>query len=744
MTKPQQKLLNILESIHGSGAFCVQGKGKFVPPGMSIDGFGPLPLPLTESVAESLLSHANKAKFGKGSQTIEDTSVRSTWEFDAEKVSFNNPEWDGFISETTSHVLEGLGMKDRQVRAEFYKMLIYQEGDFFLPHRDSEKEKGMFASMVLCLPCTYTGGALHVSFEGQVEVVDFSDLQYHYSIPYVAFYADCEHEIKKVESGFRLCLTYNLIQEDQESHLPSPALGEKVEALSRVLKDLKKEFDTEPFTYVLSHLYTPSNFGWKALKNHDASRANALLQASRQAGYLCMPALLTVEIEGALDDDSIDDYYGYYGADVDVEGSSMGEVFSHGLDIEYLDEFEMGELGFVDPEGDHIIGHEGLGTGDPHEKQAEGYTGNAGLTMDYWYHYGVMFFWPKDKHKQLMDTRELETDLTWLPYYLNNWEEERLSGSNFARSMLKSLAKDSSEMNRKKAKYANVILTALLKLDDVAFSEKFGMDLICKYLLSSSPEPSLAILKAYGAEALELAVGKSKSKEASEILNLLKLLTAMNSDKDKTLQQAARMQLGLLGKELMRELLPEPRSRWIDNSMNKDQYRQAIVEQLLAFAEVNLAESLQDNLYKLITKYDSRKYQYSILLPILRKRLYTSKLAKDLKDLLIHDLESRVKKKPKPPSDFRRNMPPGKGMKASILRAFMASLDQPVYDYRAKKAERMQLERAIEDLELDLDYQTIKSGSPHILRLTKNTNSYKKALEHWTEDTVLLKELQGD
>jgi hypothetical protein len=42
--------------------------------------------------------------------------------------------------------------------------LIYKEGDFFLPHKDSEKAKGMFGSLVIGLPAKHKSGELVINF----------------------------------------------------------------------------------------------------------------------------------------------------------------------------------------------------------------------------------------------------------------------------------------------------------------------------------------------------------------------------------------------------------------------------------------------------------------------------------------------------------------------------------------------------------------------------------------------------
>jgi hypothetical protein len=41
-----------------------------------------------------------------------------------------------------------------QLAAQLYKMLLYERGSHFAPHRDSEKQEGMVATLVVMLPST--------------------------------------------------------------------------------------------------------------------------------------------------------------------------------------------------------------------------------------------------------------------------------------------------------------------------------------------------------------------------------------------------------------------------------------------------------------------------------------------------------------------------------------------------------------------------------------------------------------
>jgi len=46
------------------------------------------------------------------------------------------------------------------VKAELYKLLVYDDGSFFLEHRDTEKSPGMFGTLIVALPSLHTGGEL--------------------------------------------------------------------------------------------------------------------------------------------------------------------------------------------------------------------------------------------------------------------------------------------------------------------------------------------------------------------------------------------------------------------------------------------------------------------------------------------------------------------------------------------------------------------------------------------------------
>ena len=124
-----------------------------------------------------------------------------------------------------------------------YKLLLYQQGDFFLPHQDSEKQPGMFASLVITLPSQHEGGQLLVSHAGETQVYNFGESASLYDIQYAAFYADCEHEVKALTSGHRLSLIYNLSLElaGKQLDMGSADFSKQVDQIAKILEQNRHE-----------------------------------------------------------------------------------------------------------------------------------------------------------------------------------------------------------------------------------------------------------------------------------------------------------------------------------------------------------------------------------------------------------------------------------------------------------------------------------------------------------------------
>ena len=139
------------------------------------------------------------AKVGRAEQTLTDTSVRDTWEITPDLVTLDGPAWEATLGAVLEDVRDELGLPSTTtLRAELHAMLIYGKGQFFLPHQDSEKDDAMVGTLVVSLPSAHTGGELIVEHGGESVTYRTSKQD----LSFVAFYADCRHEVKPVTSGY--------------------------------------------------------------------------------------------------------------------------------------------------------------------------------------------------------------------------------------------------------------------------------------------------------------------------------------------------------------------------------------------------------------------------------------------------------------------------------------------------------------------------------------------------------------
>lgn len=177
-------LSDALDSIQSSGMFAAfEQLDGFVDPEIFVPGIGSIQLPLQEPTARSLIQTCHQAPFGKGEHTIYDTSVRNTWELDANQFELRNPAWAKYIKKITRSALKELGFDEDDmfgVRAELYKLLLYEKGAMFKPHKDSEKTPGMFGTLVVCLPSPHEGGWVKLQHAEETKLIrtDLSNPSY--------------------------------------------------------------------------------------------------------------------------------------------------------------------------------------------------------------------------------------------------------------------------------------------------------------------------------------------------------------------------------------------------------------------------------------------------------------------------------------------------------------------------------------------------------------------------------------
>ncbi|KAJ8072943.1 hypothetical protein PM082_019806 [Marasmius tenuissimus] len=378
-------------------------------PALRLEGVGTVGLPLSERDAKAVIENSIQAPFGKGERTVVDTEVRDTWEMDESKVQFQEPRWKSFMDRVVQEVCQALGVNVQasQPRCELYKLLVYETGSHFLPHVDTEKADGMFATIIVVLPSHFTGGDAHVS-HGILKNVFNSSGPSLIKTTILSWYTDVMHEIKPITGGYRFALSYNLFHTTNSIRPSLSLIGDGIGTLRHILLSWKQQAsDPDKIIYMLDHKYSRASLSASALKGKDAHIISALDSLSKELGFSLGLAHIEHCQAGQASNHGAGSYYrsrrrfrcGYDEDDEYGENVEMEEVHNRTTSVENLVDLD-GKLisNYVnfDDETETIPANFAEYFEDERwdDQDFEGYQGNYGGDVNRFYRRSALVIWP--------------------------------------------------------------------------------------------------------------------------------------------------------------------------------------------------------------------------------------------------------------------------------------------------------------------------------------------------------------
>lgn len=426
MATTTQKLDEILQTIRRPGDFYVTGTNEIFAPKLEVTGVGRISLPLMPAQAEALVAVAERAPYGRGEQTLVDTDVRRTWQISADLVHIGGRHWEGSLATIVARCAAGLGVAE-PVSAELYKMLVYDTGSFFVGHRDTEKAKGMFATLVIVLPSIYTGGELVVRHRDREVCLDLAN-QDSSEVSFAAFYADCVHEVRPITDGCRLVIVYNLIRRGAVRPAQPPAYDTEIEQIATLLRHWINDRATPgndapaKLIYPLEHVYTPAEIGFAGLKNADSARANVLTAAAEQAQCELHLALVAIDESGAAEYAGAWSRSRRYGepADDDFEA---GEVCERTLTLSdwHCPDDAIPSLPNLPFDDEELCPPDAFEDETPDEQLFFEATGNAGASFERSYRRAALVLWPQAARLDIIARAGLSAALPYLDVLAQRW-----------------------------------------------------------------------------------------------------------------------------------------------------------------------------------------------------------------------------------------------------------------------------------------------------------------------------------
>lgn len=376
----KKQLLEALNKIQPRGDFAtfhsIEGDCN---PGLYVQNIGTIDLPLSPHDATVIIDACHRSPFGKESQTLVDTSVRKCWELDATQYELRNPKWQHQLRSILTNAAEGLGVfaPPGNIRAERYKLLIYEEGAFFLAHQDSPKTEGMFGTLVVCLPSKHEGGEVYLTHNGESRVFKSSQVS-EFEGSYAAWYSDVTHEIKPVTSGYRLVLTYNLVDDgpgalrffaNPDGHLESAMEFWKSAC------DFDQGDCPDLLVYPLDHKYPSAHLGFRRLKGIDQERILQLQSASKQHGFYLFLGNMEREVQRGADGEELN-WPRYHESNIVIEDNITIQTLIDCDDMKVGKDIYLRLSEFVDPDIFKRV---------PDHEDYQSFTGNEGQQATHFY-----------------------------------------------------------------------------------------------------------------------------------------------------------------------------------------------------------------------------------------------------------------------------------------------------------------------------------------------------------------------
>lgn len=360
-------------------AFAAQGRQPATDLRVHVEGVGWIDAPLSADAAARLQQASRPARYGRRDRTLLDPEVRHTGEIGAQALTIDWPE--GGRSALLRQVAQALGSGPLEARP--HALLVYGPGQFFKPHQDTEKHEGMVGTLVLAWPSAHIGGRLVVRHRAG-EFTFASQQLGGTELRWCAFYSDCRHEVLPVEEGWRVALTFDLVVAEQApAGAGSPAPDAALQRLLREEFGLDGPPRLEPWALLLDHEYTEHGLRWHLLKGPDRERVGALRAAAQALGLSLHLALAEMhETWSAHVDGGGWDRRSRTGANPEPD-----ELIERSLVLDYWVDAD----GRVGPRHALAVTEEQLNaftdTDEAYlvDEQYEGYMGNWGETLEYWY-----------------------------------------------------------------------------------------------------------------------------------------------------------------------------------------------------------------------------------------------------------------------------------------------------------------------------------------------------------------------
>ncbi len=740
-------LEKLLLSINRPGDFYAHGR-MFVPmPKLEVENIGVLSFPVSEAQIRALINTAERAPYGKGTDTLVDTTVRDCWQIDGMSIDMGGAMWDDTFSRILDEAATGLGCPGERLEAKLYKLLIYEPGGFFAAHRDTEKADGMIATLTISLPTVSVGGELSVRHQDREVVIDMN-AEEPSELVFAAFYADCTHETKPVRKGHRLSLVFNLClhHDDTETPRQAPDHIDEVESIVQQLVHWRdNEQSSDKLVWLLEHDYSEAGLSFDTLKNTDDAWARVLGMATDRAECEMYAAIVHIEEQGEAlypDGDYVDSWHWH---ENEVDGMEIGEVFygSYWLDNWSGRDGSRPPLQRVPLHAEELLPVGALDDAKPDEQWLHEASGNEGVSLERAYRHTAFVIWPRSKTLDILAGASIGSAVVWVAEQLER--NGGVADEQVRALVLRLIDIWPSGPRDHKAQSRIDMLHLLTAVEDETLTVRFLRQVVLLHYNGDENEALLAALgeipmDAIGEFLVDLIRARFVIWTDATLAFLRGVGESMSTARNDVLEVSVRTALSLLPESMEKRIGDD---KW--NSESEETISDQAVCDLFTLAwRCDLMDdagtaALAITDYPLAVTPDRT-------IPAALGELYSEIGLADTAaytNLWRHATEfllTRSELPPEQPLDWRITADINCHCKyCTKLRAFCKDPSTQIARFPLRKDLRAHLHKIIDYNHLDLTHETERRGSPYTLVCTKTRATYRRRLAEYTEDVSCMR-----
>lgn len=753
----------LLADVRQPGDLFVEGALEVPMPRIDIEGVGPLSFPIPQAQIEAMVQHSTQAPYGRGQETVVDTAVRNVWQMPPTAVKITAKSWAITFNDILSRVTAGLGCGAATVSAEFYKLLIYEKGGFFLAYRDTEKAPGMFGTLVLTLPSAHRGGELRIRHAGR-EVIVASSTTDPSDLAFAAFYADCEHAVLPVLEGNRVCLVYNLIHGPGKSDsriLHPPNYESHVERARGMLEAFwKAPGEAQKLVWLLEHQYSPAGLAFSALKGADSAKGRVLIHAAAKARCVAHLAVVHIGESGAAEITDYDYYYrsrrarywSYSDPEDEIEsggGTPSFDAITVDDGWQYLDEWSdredrRVEFGRIPLTGGELLPAHALDKEPPDERRLTEATGNEGASYERSYRRAAIVIWPADRTLEVLLAGGVPATIPYLKSLMTEHATARKQAIAAAHRIVEVWPAGSSHpsfINGEESPRQSdrlKMLTILVELEDPELLQMFIRQVV---VADYDGSENAALLQSTGLLSqaqtdalLSTLIGSCMPKHPNACAELLRDLTANRPSSflavaDAALHGLDGIQSQSIGERPRNGRESGPVPGFIDNLISGLRYFEDGKRCVLAADKIGSRPEVFPPVTVVVPAIERLQDGQLAHVPEVHRAIET--LWTNAAEFLL--MRSEVP--PRPPADWCFDVQLScRCEDCTELQSFAKSPTEVVHRFRVRKERRGHLHQIIDRHGLDMTHVTERVGSPQTLVCTKDRRTFKaRALEYRSE-----------